>query len=376
MPQKGTKEMLPNTARSQTNIGRWVRLVLVLLLPCGIAVAEPLPKDLAERKLARLLEMISESSEPTDNFVSTHLLMSDWPGSLLPTVVTALTMVLEQRTADLDSTAVRVFAERNREDAALLVPSIAALLPKSDYMDAVELLRAVRAIGPRANSLEGLVRSKLRDSDAVVVIHSASALTRIAPTSKDDHAILMRYLVSERPEHRWRASDAIARSAVWDERWVAELRELLVDDDVRVRVTSAYALWRITDDASVSLPVLLASLSEDDISLATAYVFPSYQGESHRVYALQAIMDMDPAGKRVVPEIVSVIRDVASAETPASYPHAKVGLVALQAIHELGSVTEAEFKDIESAICRDACAFVLVRDRAQKALASITRRDK
>ena len=363
--------MRPDTLRLRVNAVELLWLLLAFALHCGVADAEPLPHDLAERKLARLLDMINTTSGPVERATSTSLLASDWPNSLKPTVMATLAAVLKKPDTDLYPVAVRIFAERNRQDAAILVPYIAASLPKLDHGDDVELLRAVRAIGPRASSLEAVVRHKLADSDAVVVIHAASALIRIAPTNRYVRARLLGYLSSDRPEIRWRACDAIARSDGSDKRWVAELRELLRDNDVRVRVTSAYALWRITRDAGLSVPVLLASLAENDANLATAYVFPSYQGESHRVYTLEALMEMAPPSRSVIPTIVSVVRDVASAESPVSDRNAILGLAALHAVRDLGSVTEAEFKEIEESVGCNECAFSLVRDQAEKLLASI-----
>ena len=357
---------------SHTMRPRWPWLMLAVFvfgLPYTFASADPLSQDLAERKLAKLLELIENSSEPVARTVSSQLLATDWPVTLTPTVTAALSKVVEHPDADLEAAAVRVFAERNGADAAFLVRCIAAALPTRDRSDAVELLRAVRAIGPRADSLEEVVRSKLQDSDPVVVIYAASALIRIAPANRYARAKLLSYLMSRDSEDRLRAADAMAHARVMDERWVAELETLLKDDDVRVRVTSANAFWRITNDAKVSLPVLIDSLAEDDTSLATAFVYPSFSGDSHRVYALDAVAAMGPAGKSAIPDIVSVVKEVASAETPISVPYAIVGLAALRAIRQLGHVTEAEFKEISESVGCGDCAFTLVQDHAQKALA-------
>ena len=362
----------------QTPSNVWLSLIfalIVLVLPCTFAHAQSLPADVAERKLAWFLEKIEDSSGPVKKTVSTHLLTADWPVDLLPTVVEALSTALEHPGTVLEAAAVRIFAERNGEGAAFMLPYIANSLPKSNRKDTVELLLAVRAIGSRANFLKEIIRSRVQDSDAVVAIHAASALVRIEPTSRYARGKLLGYLLSERPEHRWRAADAMAHAPVMNERWIAELSNLVKDKDVRVRVTSAYALWRITDDAKISRPALLASLSEADTSLATAFVFPSFQGDSHRVYALKAVVEMGPIGDSAIPQVISVVQEVARAETPISEPYAILGLAALRAIRELGTVTEAEFKKIEKSVACDACAFTLVQDQAKIALASIRKRE-
>ena len=63
----------------------------------------------------------------------------------------------------------------------------------------------------------------------------------------------------------------------------------------------------------------------------------------------------------------------AEAEAPSEDNSPSRRQLALQL--SFGPVTEAEFKEIEESVGCDACAFTLVQDFAQKALALIKRRN-
>ncbi len=347
--------------------------LLPVMLMFSATAAETLPDNVARRKLAELREIVESPPGRVDERVTTILLTADWPEDLMPTVRATLSTILQEPTAQLRSSAVKLFAQRNGEDAALLVPYLAASLPGSELADAVELLCAARSIGPPAHSLEEILRSKCDDSNAIAAIHAASALVRVSPTRRYPRDVLLIYLASNRSEYRWRAADAIARSATSDERWQKRLAELCRDDDVRVRVTSAYALWRITNDLEATLPVLVESLTDEDTVLATSFEYPSRRGDSHRIYALQAIMDMGDAAEAAMPHVLLLVKELASRKTRNSQPFAVLGIVALNAIRELGPVSESEFREIEASVdCRE-CAFAMVRDEAKGILSSIRR---
>lgn len=349
----------------------WTLAMFLAISKFGVEAAEPLPGDVAKRMLTELREKVESTCGCIDEKVSITLLTANWPNDLMPTVRATLSMILREPRVRLSPRAVRVFASRNGEDAALLLPYLAASLPGAEPGDAVELLCAIRSIGPRANPLEEIVRSKCNDPNAVVAVHAASALVRVAPTQRYPRDVLLSYLSSDRPENRWRAADAIARTGASDERWSQRLKELLKDDDVRVRVTSAFALWRITNDPKVAFPVLVASLTERDASLATAFEYPSRQGDSHRAYAIQAILDLGDAGKPALRNVIGVVKEVARTDTVNSAPHAVVGIVALNAIGKLGPVSEREFKEIEASVECEECAFAIVRNEARMVLSRL-----
>ncbi|NUQ65009.1 MAG: hypothetical protein HUU20_21300 [Pirellulales bacterium] len=352
---------------------RLLRTLAVFLAIFNLSVegAEPLPDDVAMRKLTDLRETVESTCGCIDEKIPITLLTADWPDDLMPTVRATLSMILREPRVQIPPWAVGVFARRNGEGAAPLVPYVAASLPGAEPRDAVELLCAIRSIGPRANPLEEIVRSKCNDPNAVVAIHAASALVRIAPTRRYPRGVLLSYLSSDRPEDRWRAADAIARTGASDERWSQRLRELLKDGDVRVRVTSAFALWRSTNDPAVTFPVLVASLTERDASLATAFEYPSRPGDSHRAYAIQAILDLGDSGKPALRDIIAVVKGVASTDTVNSDFHSVVGIVALNAIGKLGPVSEREFKEIEASVECEECAFAIVRDEARRVLSRL-----
>ena len=337
----------------------------------SLQAAEPLTDDVANRKLVELHEKVESTSGCIDERVSTTLLTANWPNDLMPTVRATLSMILREPRVRLSPWAVRVFANRNSEDAALLVPYLATSLPAAEPGDAVELLCAIRSIGPRANPLKEIVRSKCNDPNAVVAVHAASALVRIAPTQRYPYGVLLSYLSSDRPDYRWRAADAIARTGAADEQWSKRLRLLLEDDDVHVRVTSAFALWRVTKDPKIAYPVLVASLTSRDANLATAFEYPSRPGDSHRAYAIQAIVDLGVAGKPALRDIIAVVKELARADTVNSASHAVVGIVALNAIRELGPVSERDFKEIEASVECKECAFAMVRDEARRVLSGL-----
>lgn len=350
--------------------------LFLAMLKFSVAAAEPLPDDVARRKLAELREIVKSASGPVDELVSTTLLSADWPSDLMPKVRATLSAIIEEPTVQLSDWAVELFARRNGEDAALLAPYLAASLPEADCGEEVTLLRAVRSIGPRANPLQEIVRSKCDDSNEIVVIHAASALVRVAPTRRYPRGVLLIYLSSDRPGLRWRAADAIAHAGVSDERWSKRLEELLKDDDVRVRVTSAFALWRITNNSEATFPVLVDSLTEHDTSLATGFESPSFMGDSHRTYAIHAILDLGEAGKPALPDIISVVKELAGDETLNSVAHQVLAGAALCAIRELGPVSETDFKEIEASVACEECVFARVRDYAKRVLSSIERQVK
>ncbi len=349
----------------------WTLAMFLVMFKVGVEAAEPLPDDVARRKLTELREKVESTRGCIDEKVSTTLLTAKWPNDVMPTVRATLSPILREPRARLSPRAVRVFASRNGEDAALLVPYLATSLPGAEPGDAVELLCAIRSIGPRANPLQEIVRSKCNDPNAVVAVHAASALVRVAPTQRYPRGVLLSYLSSDRPEYRWRAADAIARTGASDEQWSQRLRESLKDDDVRVRVTSAFALWRVTKDPKMAFPVLVTSLTEQDASLATAFEYPSRQGDSHRAYAIQAILDLGVAGKPALRDIIAVVKEVARTDTVNSASHAVVGIVALNAIWELGPVSEWDFKEIEASVECKECAFAMVRDEARRILSGL-----
>jgi hypothetical protein len=121
----------------------------------------------------------------------------------------------------------------------------------------------------------------------------------------------------------------------------------------------------------MAFPVLVTSLTEQDASLATAFEYPSRQGDSHRAYAIQAILDLGVAGKPALRDIIAVVKEVARTDTVNSASHAVVGIVALNAIRELGPVSERDFKEIEASVECKECAFAMVRDEARRILSGL-----
>ncbi len=349
----------------------WILPVLLEMFTFIVEGVEPLPGDAARCRLTELREEAESTCGCVNEDVSATLLTANWPNDLMPTARATLSIILREPRTRLPPWAVRIFATRNGEDAALLVPYLAVSLPGAERGDAVELLCAIRSIGPRAKALEELVQSRCNDPSAVVAIHAASALVRVAPTQRYPRSVLLSYLSSDRPEYRWRAADAIAATGSPDEGWSQRLTKLLKDDDVRVRVTSAYSLWRITNDPKDAFPVLVASLTERDASLSTAFEYPSRHGDSHRAYAIRAIVELGDAGKPALRDVILVVKEVARTDTANSDPHAVLGIVALNAIGALGTVSESEFKEIEASVECKECAFAMVRDEARRVLSGI-----
>ncbi len=170
----------------------------------------------------------------------------------------------------------------------------------------------------------------------------------------------------------------MGHSGVADTDSVNRLKQLLSHADVRVRVAAAIALWRLTSDTDVTIPILRAALTEEDNALPLGFVYPSNQGASHRMYILRGMYDMRRQGVPVLNDMIGVMESAGMAKEGGSYIRPELtALTALSAIAESGPVSQAEMSKIREITTRKGFLFQNHGDQdlVQRILGEITVRD-
>ena len=210
------------------------------------------------------------------------------------------------------------------------------MLPLRQSTKQVEIVDALGEIGPAAAPAIPSLQSLLPDANRIVQIHAANALLRIQPGSHEALDMLRKTLADDNAAHRWRAADGLRQVGPGGKSATEVLRRLLKSDDVRVRVTAAGALWAIESEVETVLPVLIQAMKEPDEALSTKFTFPSYAGESHRVYVAGILAEMGPRAGAAVPVLVAAIKEMAIDFKKVEPYKIGVGMVAMRALGKIG----------------------------------------
>src|SRR5262249_3379503 len=140
----------------------------------------------------------------------------------------------------------------------------------------------------RAKELSATIREQLRQDSNLIPV-AARALLLIDP---DDREAMRVFASAFRPAHPARGVACYHAGflGVQANKLVGAIRPLLKDPEGHVRSQAAVALWRITQDAADSLPVLTAMLKDP----SQAFL---------RAQAAIALADMGAAAKEALPEL-------------------------------------------------------------------------
>jgi HEAT repeat protein len=153
----------------------------------------------------------------------------------------------------------------------------------------------------------------------------------------------------------WRAADAAGRCGVaQDQPLLERLKELSLHEDVRVRVTAAAALWRLTKDVDAALPILRRAMAVEDEPLAIGFVFPSDLGPSHRIYAIEVLGEMRrERGTPVLDDLVAAIEDAAVGSRDDERNRLVIGLTALGTLARCEEVPEETVAKVRATTSRE-----------------------
>lgn len=229
------------------------------------------------------------------------------------------------------------FARVNPTHSVKAVDPLVKAIPKvGNDGELVEIVDALGEIGPAAAPAIPSLQSLLPHSNRIIQIHAATALLRIHPGSHEALDMLLKALADDNAAYRWRAADGLRRVGPGAKSATAILRRLLKDEDVRVRVTAAGALWGIEGEVESVLPVLIRAMKEPDEPLSTKFIFPSYAGESHRVYAAGIFCEMGPRAEAAVPVLVATIREMAIDFNKIDSYRVGVGFAAMKTLGKIG----------------------------------------
>jgi len=210
------------------------------------------------------------------------------------------------------------------EHAGLAVPALIGALADEDAAVAAEVERALRRIGEpaipwilsalgngdvkertaavrlindiRSSSPEALaaLHAAIRDDAATVRREVAASLQRVGAPDANIHPLVVA-LADEAPGVREEAARTLGGFGRRAKTASRTLRDVLQDDNARVRIAAAEALWRIDGDARKVLPTLVGAL-RDRAARWRAVMVISSLGE-----------DAEPA----IPFLISALRDEA-----------------------------------------------------------------
>jgi len=123
-------------------------------------------------------------------------------------------------------------------------------------------------IGPDAQAAVPRLKELLADSDVFRQTRAASALARIDGDNPAYIDALLKGLAAEKEHDRWLAADGLGRVGPRATRTEPALTVALQDPAATVRTFAAIALWRITKQATPSLPTLIRAIDESGVQIS------------------------------------------------------------------------------------------------------------
>jgi len=293
---------------------------------------------------------------------------------LLPQVQLLVSAAVSRVEVEINSSSARIYADRFGGEAATLIPLIRRSLPTARKAEQVDLFVAIRSIGDADQALVDVITDACNDSDEIIAIHAASTLAKLSPDARIARDRLIGFLGSPRAGTQWRAANAIGATGVSDPRWIRRLNDLLDHEDVRVRVTSAFAIWKLNRDSRIALPVLVEALHQGDQPLPTGYVYPSNPGTPHRVYAARAIGNMGVGGIAAIDELVDLVEEASRDPNAYSEHAALIGFSALDAISKLRPIPEQSADRLVELLTSGDTVFATFRERTKSLIPDLQRK--
>lgn len=328
--------------------------------------------------LGRFDELVAKVREPAQlgrGWAMGWLGGTQWPDPQSEEAVKLLCEVLGTAD-DVDrkqaAEALQRFARVNPAHAAKAVDPLVKAIPKAgNHGELVEIVDALGEIGPGAAPAIPSLQSLLPDTNRIIQIHAATALLRIRPGTREPLDMLLNALCDCDSAYRWRAADGLRRAGPGAKSATVILRRALKDEDVRVRVTAAGALWAIEGEVESVLPVLIREMNESDQPLSTKFIYPSYAGDSHRVYAAEILAEMGPRAEAAVPVLVAAIKEVAIDFKQVSPYKIGVGMVSMRALGKIGPAARAALPAIRDVQRAENSIFGVYPDVAAETIARI-----
>lgn len=294
-------------------------------------------------------------------------------GPLTKEAVQALRDTLPGADEHVQAEIVYALAKAGMDDKTL-VPILVQLLKTSphSYVRATAV-NLIAGRGAAAREAMPLIEDALQDEDMNLRQAAAYAMTQLDPASKrlpsaladtlgqvyrnrhpiryaqrtdkkplgtDAAKVLMDILTSDgSPERRVGAIAGLALLVQEPERASKVLRGALNDDDARVRLYAAEALWLIHRDAGLVVPILIDGLKEKDSAQQ----------------ALMLVQELGPAAKDAVPALIDLVRgpdENLAAQAASSLgrigPEAKAAIPALIEILKEGGTDNLQWSAVHA----------------------------
>ncbi|MCA9195007.1 MAG: hypothetical protein KDB03_24715 [Planctomycetales bacterium] len=285
-----------------------------------------------EKRVESLIEQVRNNGQSSNAELSL-LTVVEIP--LTPRQLNDVTDILLQRQMEFTNAtwtrAVRRLAKSNPVSLVVLLTPIERFLQDSTGPEMLDLIIALRGLQGHSARVVDILQRFLRNSNDVLKLHAAVTILALNSTDAGAEKIIESSLTDHRPAIVWRTALAMCDLAATT-RWNEFLKTLLSHTDCRVRVASAFAYWRLTENAETTVPVLVAAIADDDKATPVEFTFPSTPGISHRIIAIMALQEIGQKATGAIPALEEVITTAVAQKLPIEAIPAQVAIRAIQAL--------------------------------------------
>jgi HEAT repeat protein len=170
------------------------------------------------------------------------------------------------------------------------VPVLIAALKSGDAGLRAAAAEGLAAVGPDAREAVPALEAAVKDGDEWARVHAGLALWKVAGRKEEAIRLLKARLADEDTQED--AAEKLGSMGAGAKAALPDLTKLLKGPDSSVRVAAALAVWRITGEAGVVVPMLVESARCEHGEIAEE--------------ALTALGEMGPAAKAAVPALLEL----------------------------------------------------------------------